>query len=240
MTPAANLALRVAHRVGDALVRQMDKTFQKNDGLLDDDTLSGFSDFCLALVREELSQAHPNDTVTNSIKDTADNASWMLTMSGLESLRRGLPEFSLGITRFEKGAAIGCAIYSPMRQEEFTAGKGSGCGFQGRRVRGSGITQAVGAYGAVFGADAPFLAGSLSTGDTLRDLALAATSKVDLAIAYDLDLELKAPLALMFAEAGHLLGDRTGGPIHAKGGDLIAAPAKCFRLLIPELKKVGA
>lgn len=216
MTPAANLALRVAHRVGDTLVRQMDRTFQKNDGPLDDAALAGLTDFCLALVKEELAQAHPTDTVTANIKATADAPSWLVSMTGLENLRRGLPEFSLAITRFEKAAAVACAIYSPMRQEEFTAGKGSGCGFQGRRVRGSTRTTAAGAFGSVHGTDAPFLSGQLSTGDTLRDLALAATSRVDLAIAFDLDLEVKAPLALLFAEAGHLMGDRAGGPIQPR------------------------
>ncbi|QGG79710.1 hypothetical protein GH975_03655 [Litorivicinus lipolyticus] len=240
MTPAANLALRVAHRVGDTLVRQLDRTFQKNDAPLDDAALAEFRDFIVALAKEELSQAHPGDTVTASIKDTTDGYSWLVSLSGEDSLRRGLPEFSLAITRFEKGSAVGVAIYSPMRQEQFTAGKGSGAGFQGRRVRGTGITRAEGAYGAVFGVNAPFLAGTLSTGDTLRDLALAATNRVDLAIAYDLDAELKAPLALLFAEAGHLMGDRVGGPYHAQGSDLIAAPAKCFRTLIPELKALNA
>lgn len=239
MNPAANLALRVAHRVGDTLVRQLDRTFQKNDEPLDDAALASFRDFIVTLAKEELSQAHPDDTVTASIQDT-DGYSWLISLSGDENMRRGLPEFSLAVTRFEKGSAVGTAIYSPMRQEEFTASKGSGCGFQGRRVRGSGITRAEGAVGVVFGTEAPFLASSISTGDTLRDLALAATNRVDLAIAFDLDGEFKAPLALLFSEAGHLMGDRVGGPFHAQGSDLIAAPAKCFRTLIPELKALNA
>ncbi|MGB0958277.1 MAG: inositol monophosphatase family protein, partial [Litorivicinus sp.] len=182
----------------------------------------------------------PTDTVTDNIAHTADAPSWLVSLSGEENLRRGLPEFSLAVTRIEKGQTLATAIYSPMRQEQFTAGKGSGAGFQGRRVRGSGITRTDGAFGTVIGTDAPFLSGTLSTGDSLRDLALAATSRVDLAIAFNLDPEIRAPLALLFSEAGHLIGDRNGGPLQGQGGDLVAAPAKCFRTLIPELKKLSA
>ena len=241
MTPAANLALRVAQRVGDKLVQQLDRTFQKSDGPLDDDALRSLNDFGLKLATEDLNQAHPDDLVTVELDKNGqpgqDNA-WLVHFSGVESQRRGLPEFSITITRFEKGAATACAIYSPMRQEEFTAARGKGVSYGGRRVRGSGVTVAQGASAAVVGTNTPdFIAGTVGTGDVMRDVALASTARIDLAIALDLDYEVKAPLHLMLTEAGHLVGDRNGGPISSTTTDLVAAPAKAFKLLIPALRK---
>ena len=48
MTPAANLALRVAQRVGDKLVQQLDRNFQKSDAPLTDEALRSLTDFGVA------------------------------------------------------------------------------------------------------------------------------------------------------------------------------------------------
>ncbi len=241
MTPAANIALRVAQRVGDKLVQNLDRTFQKSDDPLDSESLLDLNTFGIKLATEELSQAHPNDSVITELDANglpgADYA-WLVTYSGVEAQRRFLPEFSICVTRFEKNVATACAIYSPMRQEEFTAAKGKGVGYNGRRVRGTGVKTIEGASAAVVGTSTPaFIAGSIATGDTLRDLAWATTSRIDVAISLDLPIEYKPTLNLLFTEAGHLVGDRNGGPVASSTTDLVAAPPKAFKLLIPALRQ---
>jgi myo-inositol-1(or 4)-monophosphatase len=239
MTPAANLALRVAQRVGDKLVQQLDRNFQKSDAPLDDDSVRSLNDFSVALASEELTTAHPDDSIVTELDKNhqpgADRA-WLIGLSGVENLRRGFPEFSILVSRFEAGAVTGMALYSPLRQEEFTAAKGNGCSFNGRRVRGSGVTSIENA--SLAGTEALGLGGAhIATGDTLRDLALAATARIDLAVALDLPAEYRTALNLMFTEAGHLTGDRNGAPISTRHTDLVAAPPKAFKLLIPALKQ---
>ena len=241
MTPAANIALRVAQRVGDKLVQQLDRKFQKSDEPLDSESLLDLNTFGIKLATEELNQAHPDDSVVVELDTNgqpgADYA-WLVTYSGVEAQRRFLPEFSICVTRFEKNVATACAIYSPMRQEEFTAAKGKGVGFNGRRVRGTGASTVEGASAAIVGTTTPsFIAGTVATGDTLRDLAWASTARVDLAIALDLPIDYKPTLNLLFTEAGHLVGDRKGGPVSSSSTDLVAAPPKAFKLLIPALRQ---
>ena len=74
MTPAANLALRVAQRVGDKLVQQLDRNFQKSDAPLTDEALRSLTDFGVALATEELNQAHPDDLVTVELDKTTSPA----------------------------------------------------------------------------------------------------------------------------------------------------------------------
>ena len=239
MTPAANLALRVAQREGDKLVQHLDRNLQKSDAPLTDEALRSLTDFGVALATEELNQAHPDDLVTVELDKNhqpgADRA-WLISFSGAENLRRGFAEFSILVSRFEADAVTGMALYSPLRQEEFTAAKGKGCSFNGRRVRGSGVTTIENA--SLSGTEDLGLGGAhIATGDTLRDLALAATARIDLAVALDLPAEYRTALNLMFTEAGHLTGDRNGAPISARHTDLVAAPPKAFKLLIPALKQ---
>ncbi len=143
-------------------------------------------------------------------------------------------------------------IYDPMRQELFTATRGSGAFLDNRRIR---VSKQAGLQGALLGTGFPYKdqthldsylemfkalitdsAGIRRPGSAALDLAYVAAGRFDGFWEIGLNPWDIAAGVLLVREAGGLVGDFVGGHDFMKSGNIVAASPKLFPAMLREIR----
>jgi myo-inositol-1(or 4)-monophosphatase len=247
-----NIAVRAARSAGSILLRN----FEHVDPL--GITSKGLNDFVSEVDRrseqaiiEVLRGKYPHHGVLaeESGSHPGDDYQWVIDpLDGTTNYLHGLPQFSVSIALKYKGRLEHGLVYDPLREEMFTASRGSGAQLNDRKIR---VSARKGLEGALLGTGFPYrdqrqldaylamfkslvkdTAGIRRPGSAALDLAYVASGRFDgfweLGLA-EWDL---AAGALLVREAGGLVTDIGGGEQYLSTGNIIAGGMKVHHAML--------
>lgn len=255
--PVVNIAVQAARRAGKVILSSLNKL----DALrvVDKDRFDFATDVdqkAEVEIIKELSKAYPDYAIMG--EETGGRLgearyTWVIDpLDGTSNFMRGLPHFSVSIALLDDGVPIHGVVYDPVRDEVFTASKGSGAFLNDRRVR---IGQRASLEGALLCTGFPYrqrkkLPSQLRmikqlleeaedlrrTGSAALDLSYVACGRLDGFFEYGLKLWDMAAGALIVREAGGVCTGFTGDDNYLSHGDLIAANLKLAAKLVSIIK----
>ena len=252
MHPTLNIAIKAARNAGNVIVRSMDQL----------DTLSvstkGRNDFVSEVDKQAeqeiikvIRKTYPSHGILaeESGSHEGDEYLWIIDpLDGTTNFLHGFPQFAVSIALQHKGRLEHAVIYDPLRQELFSATRGSGAQLNERRIR---VSNAKGLEGSLLGTGFPFrdmgfldnyieilktimpqAAGVRRPGSAALDLAYVAAGRLDGFWEFGLKPWDLAAGALIIQEAGGLLSDFDGGSDYLKSGNVVAGNAKILKALL--------
>jgi len=247
-----NIAVRAARSAGNIITRHMDRLDRLTiEAKGDNDFVSEVDRMAEDEIRAILQQAYPDHAVVGEERGGVENADyvWLVDpLDGTTNFLRGIPHCAVSIALKHRGALEAGVIYDPIRQELWTANRGGGCSFEGRRMRihprpsidnallGTGFPLRSrdfhDAYLGMFG-DVFRRAGDLRrAGAAALDLAYVACGRLDGFWEIGLQPWDMGAGALMIREAGGIVGDFAGGDQYLETGNIIAGSPKLFADLV--------
>ncbi len=241
-----NIAVRAARNAGNVLLRYHDHL----DSLTI--TTKGHNEFVSEVDRtaeqaiiETLRKAYPDHAILaeESGHSAGNEFQWIIDpLDGTTNYLHGFPQFSISIALKHRGVLEHGVIYDPLRDELFTASRGSGALLNDRRMR---VSSRKGLSGALIGTGFPYrdhshidaymgmfremiqeTAGLRRPGSAALDLAYVAAGRLDGFWELGLSEWDIAAGVLMIQEAGGSISDIRGGDRHLESGNLIAGGIK--------------
>lgn len=253
MHPMLNIAIQAARNAARIIVRFVDRldmisTNEKNR--------NNFITQVDKLSEEEIiytiRKAYPNHTIFSEEmrnQQYDNDYTWIVDpIDGTTNFIHGFPQFAISIAlKYRETLEIGL-IYDPLRQELFTASRGSGAQINNRKIRVSSSRKLI--Y-SLIGTSFPFKkkelfptyiktfkdvllqsSGIRRAGATALDLAYIAAGRLDGFWAMSLQPWDTAAGILLITEAGGLVSDFTGGKEYIKNGNIIAGNPRIHKLLL--------
>lgn len=252
MHPLLNIGIRAARRAGDVIVRNLNR--------LDSIRVSqkGRNDFVTEVDRMAereiigtIHRSHPEHAILaeESGREGDSETVWIIDpLDGTTNFLHGFPVFAVSVAVSHQGRLEHGVIYDPLRQELFTASRGSGAQLDGRRIRVSerrSIEQSLIGTGFPFRGKEEWLesylpmlraiiagtAGVRRPGAASLDLAYVAAGRLDGFWELGLQPWDMAAGALLIREAGGLVSDLQGGDDWLEGGNILAGNPKIHAAL---------
>lgn len=258
MNPLLRLATQAARSAGDIILRAQDRLDTLHP------TEKGHNDFVTVIdqraerkIIEIIRKAYPDHTLVceESGRQTG-TASWTWVidpLDGTHNYLRGLPHFSVSIGILYQDTQEHALVYDPVRQECFTATRGSGAHKNNRRIRVNQTAQlhkalistgfpvrtpdALPPYIAQFSQLLPQIANIRTLGSAALDLCYVAAGRLDGFFEVGLKHWDTAAGSLIVQEAGGLVCDFTGGKNYLEQG-IIAATPRLLDKLCEQLKQL--
>jgi len=257
MNPMLNIAVNAARNAGDIIVKHLNRldrltvtSKDRNDFVSEVDRQA--EDEIIAVIRK----AYPGHGILaeeSGQHQGSDEYEWIIDpLDGTTDFLHGYPQFAVSIALRHKGKLEQAVIYDPMRQELFTASRGSGAFLDNRRIR---VSQQKGLEGALLGTGFPYkdmqhldayldmfraliteVAGIRRPGSAALDLAYVAAGRFDGFWEIGLNPWDIAAGILLVREAGGLVGDLAGGHSYLETGNIVAAAPKLFPAILREIR----
>lgn len=257
---ALNIAVKAARTAGSVIVRHMNR--------LDSLTIveKGRNDFASEVDRlaeaeviREIKRAFPDHAIVaeeggNTPGKGRSRFTWVIDpLDGTHNYLRGFPHFSVSIALLENDEPVHGVVYDPVRDELFTASRGSGALLNERRIR---VANRTGLPGALLCTGFPFrqrqhLDAHLAmtrallvaeaedirrTGSAALDLAYVACGRIDAYWEMGLHPWDMAAGQLLVREAGGRCTDFTGGEKFMETGHIVAANLKVGDAVLATIK----
>lgn len=137
-----NVAVMAAHRGGDTLIRSLNKL----DSVQVE--MKGRNDFVSEIDRaaeraviESIHKHYPDHAILAEESGSRGESEylWVIDpLDGTTNYLHGFPVFAVSVALRHRGRLEHAAVYDPMRQETFTASRGTGAQLNGHRMRVSG------------------------------------------------------------------------------------------------------
>ena len=267
MEPMVNIALRAARRAGRIILRSMDRIdtltvrekgrndlvseidIEAEDAIVDT-ILKAFPQH--AILAEERGASPPTGDPNASAAAAVDETpiTWVIDpLDGTTNFLQGIPHFCTSIAVTRGAALLHGVVVDHVRNEEFTASRGSGARLNGRRIRVAGRDRI---DDSIIGGGLPFasvathldaytdiLKAFMGRCRTLRrqgaaalDLAYVAAGRMDGFFELGLKPWDMAAAAVIIREAGGFIGDAAGGERFLDSGNVVAANPKVFRAML--------
>ena len=256
MEPMVSIALRAARKAGDMIVRAADEL----DRLPVDS--KGTNDFVSEVDRnsereiiQQLSKTYPDHAFVGEEtgRTGPEDAEyvWIIDpLDGTTNYLRGIPHYAVSIACTYKGKLEHAVIHNPVLREEFTASRGRGAQFNGRRIRvsntqgldaalvGTGIpfkghcAEHLSTYSAALAEIASRSAGIRRAGAASLDLAYVAAGRLDAFWEMGLAPWDMAAGVLLVKEAGGLVGDFEGTEKFMESGNVVAGNPRAFKAVL--------
>jgi myo-inositol-1(or 4)-monophosphatase len=265
MHPYLNTAVKAARRAGDIIIRGL----ARFEGM--ETASKGLNDFVTntdraaeAAIIETLGEAYPHHAflAEESGASGTGDIIWIIDpLDGTTNFMHGFPTFAVSIACQMGGRMEHAVIYDPMRQEIFTASRGSGAYLENRRLRvsrqrtlegaliGTGFPyrenlQLLDPYMAMMKAVIQRASGLRRPGSAALDLAYVAAGRTDGFWEIGLKAWDTAAGTLLIREAGGLVATLDGGE-YRQNGNIVAGTPRVFNellelfepLLTPELRE---
>ena len=243
MHPMLNIAIGAARSAGNIIVRNLERvdrltigTKQRNDFVTEVDRLAESE------IIRVIHRAYPQHAILAEESGAqGDNEyEWVIDpLDGTTNFLHGFPQFAVSIALRHRGRLDQAVVYDPLRQELFTASRGSGATLNDRRIR---VTRANGLPGCLLGTGFPFrqqehldaylgmfralfpdAAGIRRAGAAALDLAYVAAGRLDGFWEIGLSPWDIAAGALLVLEAGGMVSDFDGGGDFMESGNVVCA-----------------
>ena len=267
--PAVTLMVKAARAAGNVLLRHMHKLDALNVVEKDRmDFASEVDELAEKEIVKEFRRATPDYAILGEEggllkpKSGTARSTWVIDpLDGTSNYLRGIPHFCVSIALVENGEPVHGVIFDPLRNELFTASRGSGATLNGKRIRVADRKDLDGAM--VLTGFPPRerkrASAQLKCLDTLfteiQDIRISGSAALDLAYVAcgRADAYFEAGIkpwdiaagSLMVREAGGKVSDfrdRTTGPMDARGVDsrpLMAGNIKVAGLLQQRILNTG-
>jgi myo-inositol-1(or 4)-monophosphatase len=252
MQPLLTIAVRAARRAGDLIVKSLPRLASiqvaskgRNDFVTDIDRLAEQE------IVTTIRRAYPDHgfLAEESGRSGQGEFVWIIDpLDGTTNFVHGFPTFAVSIALEHRGRLEQAVVYDPMRQELFTASRGTGALLDGRRIRVSNLR---GLEGALIGTGFPYrenarwldsylemlrvvmsaAAGIRRPGSAALDLSYVAAGRLDGFWEIGLNPWDTAAGSLLIVEAGGLIGTLTGAE-YKQGGNIIAGSPKVYAALV--------
>ncbi len=260
MHPMVNIAVRAARAAGDVIARSVDRLDRVHvEAKGRHDFVSDIDRKAEEVILYTLNKAYPGHAVLAEESGSHFKGSgtaeytWIVDpLDGTANFLHGFPHFAVSIALQREGRLEAAVVYDPMRQELFTAHRGSGAQLDGRRIR---VPQRSGLDGALIGTGFPFKQQAYmpayigmfqAVAEHAEDMRRAGSAALDLAYvaAGRLDgffeLGLKpwdiAAGALLVTEAGGMVSDFAGKDGYLESGHIVAGAPKVHGDLVRTLR----
>jgi myo-inositol-1(or 4)-monophosphatase len=258
MHPMLNIAVKAARRAGSVINRAaLDRGALEIRTKRANDFVTQVDKSAEAAIIDTICQAFPDHAILaeESGEQPAPKSEyrWVIDpLDGTTNFIHGFPQFCVSIAIQHRGATAHGVIYDPLKNELFTASRGSGAFLDDRRIR---VSKCVQLKDALVGTGFPFkelsrldlymrqlggmmrgTAGVRRAGAAALDLAYVAAGRMDAFWEMGLAPWDMAAGALMIQEAGGLVGDLGGEATYLECGDIAAATPKVFPQLLAALK----
>lgn len=251
-----NIAIRAARSAGNIIVQNLDKVDQlavqtkgRNDFVTEIDQKAE------QIIIATLRKAYPNHGILaeESGQSGNDEFQWIIDpLDGTTNYLHGFPQFSVSIALRHKGRLEQAVVYDPLRQELFTATRGSGAQLNERRIR---VSKQISLEGALLGTGFPFKAqqhldtylqtfralfphtsGIRRAGSAALDLSYVAAGRLDGFWEIGLNIWDMAAGVLLIQEAGGLSSDFSGGHDYLESGNLVSGTPKLFAEILKTIR----
>lgn len=262
MQPMVNIALRAARLAGEQIARAVERLdLIKSEQSSVAEFLKETCQQAEQTIVHTIQKAYPNHTLVGEF--TGEHAplregpafTWNINpVDSILNFSNGLPVFAISIAGHHNNRIEHAVVLNPVAGEEFTASRGSGAHFNGKRLRVSNRRVIEGALigSGFFGrtSDKPYLTeylemfkninlagGSIYNGGSpVLNLAYTAAGRLDGFYQTGLtQWEMEAGI-LLLQEAGGLVGDFSGGTAYRSSGNLVAGNPKMFKALLQTLR----
>jgi len=244
--PVLNVAIEAAHAAGKIMRRQMQHVdaipVERKDR---HDYVSEVDKACEAEIVREIKRFYPDHAFLceESGKSGENDHVWVIDpLDGTSNYLHGIPHFAVSIAQQVRGKTVHAVVYDPIREELFSASKGSGAYLNNKRIRVSarnGLEGAVlatafpfrnrenlQAYARVFQAVFSKVEDFRRAGTASLDLAWVAAGRMDGYFEVGIKPWDVAAGALIVREAGGVVMDFNGDDAVEESGSILAAPYK--------------
>jgi myo-inositol-1(or 4)-monophosphatase len=248
--PVLNVAIEAAHAAGTIMRREL----QRVDAIPVErkarhDYVSEVDRACEAEIVREVRRYYPNHAfLCEEAGPSGDGESlWIVDpLDGTSNFLHGIPHFAVSIAYQQQGRTEHAVVYDPIRDELFTASRGSGAALNRKRIR---VSTRKGLDGAILATAFPFRQPKLlprysrvfqAVLTRVEDFRRAGTASLDLAWVaagrmdgyFELGLQPwdVAAGTLIVREAGGVVLDFDGNDAVEHAGSIIAAP---YRVMTP-------
>ena len=251
-----NIAIRAARSAGNILLRYFEHTEtltitekSKNEFVSEVDKAAEEA------IIEVLRKAYPDHSILGeeSGSHKGNEYQWVIDpLDGTTNYLHGQPQFSVSIALKYRDQLEHGVIYDPLREEMFSATKGSGAFLNDRRIR---VTQRKGLEGALIGTGFPYrdhsqldaymgmlkdmvqdTSGIRRPGSAALDFAYVAAGRLDGFWELGLSEWDFAAGALLVKEAGGTVTDISGGERFLESGNVIAGGLKTHAAMLQLIK----
>ena len=250
MHPVLNVAVEAAHSAANIMRRQIQHVdaipFEKKAR---HDYVTEVDKACEEEIVREIKRYYPDHSFLCEEGGASGESEvvWVIDpLDGTSNYMHGIPHFAVSIAQQVNGRTEHAVVYDPMRDEMFTASRGSGAYLNQKRIRvsaRSGLDSAVLAtafpfrqrnqlqsYARVFQAILSRIEDFRRAGTASLDLAWVAAGRLDGFFELGLKPWDVAAGTLIVREAGGVVIDWDGGDKVEDAGSILAAP---FKLITP-------
>lgn len=262
MQPMLNVASAAARKASDVIIRAFrDIDLIKVEHKSPTDFVTAVDRAVEKILVAEISQRFPDHRFLceeSGISGNKDSeVEWVIDpLDGTTNFVRGIPQFAISIGCRIKGKIEHALILDPIKDDEFTASRGSGARLNGKKLR---VSDRKSLQGALLATGIPFGGATAAhtqaylqcTGDLLAnntsgirrlgaaslDLAYLAAGRFD--GFYEMDLkpwDIAAGI-LLVREAGGLVSDLNGGDDYYETGNIVCGNPKVFREMLPIVRR---
>jgi myo-inositol-1(or 4)-monophosphatase len=251
-----NIAVRAARNAGNILLRY----FEHTDSLTvteksKNDFVSEVDKAAEQAIIEVLRKAYPDHSILGEEtgSHSGNDYQWVIDpLDGTTNYLHGNPQFCISIALKFQGQLEHGVIYDPLREEMFSATRGSGAFLNDRRIR---VSSRKGLEGALIGTGFPYrdlsnmdaylemfkdvtreVAGIRRPGSAALDFAYVAAGRLDGFWELGLSEWDFAAGALLVREAGGTVTDIGGGDRHLESGNVITGGLKTHAALLNLIK----
>ena len=256
MHPMLNIAIRAARQAGTIISRSVDyidtitvMTKAKNDFVTEIDQKAERE------IIEVISKSYPDHGFMAEESGTipGNEYIWIIDpLDGTTNFINGFPHFAVSIALQHKDKLVQAVVYDPIRNELFTASRGSGAQLNNRRIR---VTKRKDLDGALLGTGFPFkqqqhldvyldtfkelfpmTSGIRRAGSAALDLAYVAAGRMDGFWEIGLNKWDMAAGILLVQEAGGLISDFDSSDNYFESGNIVCAGPKVFKGMLQKIQ----
>jgi myo-inositol-1(or 4)-monophosphatase len=256
MHPMLNIAVRAARKAGDIIARFSIKVDTLNISIkAENDFVSEVDHLAEEAIIQAIRKAYPDHSILaeESGATSGNEYEWVIDpLDGTTNFLHGFPHYAVSIAMRHKGRLEIAVVYDPIKQEMFTAARGSGAHLNGKRIR---VTKRSNLKGALLGTGIPFRnldilenylqmlralipgsAGVRRAGSAALDLAYVAAGRLDGFWEYNLNPWDIAAGILLIEEAGGVVCDFRGGFDYFQSGNVVAGNPKILKAIIQAIE----
>ncbi|MEA1990029.1 MAG: inositol monophosphatase family protein [Pseudomonadota bacterium] len=261
MHPLLNIATQAARAAGGNILHHLDRIDQLNvEHKGKNDYVSEVDKEAENTIIQTIKKYYPEHDILaeesgiTKQKQKPAEVRWIIDpLDGTTNFLHQFPQFCVSIAVEVKGKIQHAAIFDPVRDEMFTASRGSGAFLNNRRLR---VSQQKSLENALLATGFPYhdfsyldaymeslksfmtsTAGIRRAGSAALDLAYVACSRVDGFWEFNLKPWDIAAGALIVQEAGGLSTDFNGGDNYLNSGNIIATNPKLYKEMAQTIGK---
>ncbi|MBW5802941.1 inositol monophosphatase [Coxiella endosymbiont of Ornithodoros amblus] len=261
MHPMLNIAIQAARNAARIIVRLVDRLYVLD---INEKTHNDFVTQVDRLSEEEIintiHKAYPNHAILAEemgLQKYKNDYTWIIDpLDGTANFIHGFPQFAISIALKYRGTLETGLVYDPLRQELFTATRGSGAQLNNRKIRVSScqkLSHALIGTGFPFKKEKELFLAYLKTfeavflqtngirraGAAALDLAYVAAGRLDGFWEMSLRPWDMAAGILLITEAGGLVSDFKGENNYIENGSVIAGNPRMYKSLLEIISKVS-